>query len=566
MELIAYIRLVRRWAWLLILAAFVGGSVSYIARSSQPATYQAQTLIAIGGSLQSPNPDNQDISTGIQLVQTYAVIVRTNEILQGAVDTLNAPLSAGDLNNALDTQIVSGTSLLRLSVTYTDPVLAADLVNELARQLVLNSPSNIPAEQQAQVDLLKAQVATITEDLTSLRTELESIDAELADENLSDSRRTTLTDDRRRIIDQINKASNNIAGFTNTIASIQQLTNSVEIVETARIPTDSVGAGAFSTVILGAMVSASLAFGVVLLMETLNDTFRSADEITHTLQVPVLGVISKIDAADDAYASKLLTNQASASRSQDEYRILRTNLLFTAENRKGIYIVSSPSPQEGKSVTAANLAVSMARAGLRVLLIDADLRRPRVHEIFGIENVNGLTSLLSRKGNLPSVDSTSPASRGIYWPESWKECVQQTTVENLQVMTSGFIPENPTELLGSALMKRWVDIFKESPHIDIVIFDTPPSLAFSDGPVLAASLAARVLLVFKASTTRRSAGEKTKERFEQVGAEVVGVVLNNANLSIDDYYGYGYGYYYYDKQTSASNANIPNQPADRPTQ
>lgn len=553
MELIEYIRLFRRWLWLLVVAAFVGGGIAFIVQTNQPDRYQATTLLSIGSAIRSPNPENQDLVIGVQLTQTYSVLVRTNEILEATIEALNAPLSVGELNNALNTQIVQGTSLLRLTLTYTDPVLAADLINELARQLQLNSPSNIPPEQQAQAEFLQEQVAIITAELNSLRQELTSVDAQLSSPDLTDATRTNLTETRRRLIDQINEASNNIAGFTNTIARIQELTNSVEIVESARIPTSPVGSGLLTTTILGAMVGVALAAGVVLLFEYLNDTYRNADETTRIMQVPVLGVISKIDANDDSYESRLLSIQGSSSRSQDEYRILRTNLLFTSDQRKGVYVISSPSPQEGKSITTANLAVSMATAGLRVLLIDADLRRPRIHQIFNINNGTGITSLLSARPETSQMaEEAAATSKGIYRPESWRSTVQTVGIDNLQIITSGFIPQNPTELLGSTLMKRWVEIFRESPHIDVVLFDTPPSLAFSDAAVLAASVGAKVLLIVNANVTRRGAGLKAKERFTQVGAEVIGSVLNNADTRVDDYYGYGYyGYYYYDRQPAS---------------
>jgi len=553
MELIEYIRLFRRWLWLLVVAAFVGGGIAFIVQTNQPDRYQATTLLSIGSAIRSPNPENQDLVIGVQLTQTYSVLVRTNEILEATIEALNAPLSVGELNNALSTQIVQGTSLLRLTLTYTDPVLAADLINELARQLQLNSPSNIPPEQQAQAEFLREQVAIITAELNSLRQELTSIDAQLSSPDLTEATRTNLTETRRRLIDQINEASNNIAGFTNTIARIQELTNSVEIVESARIPTNPVGSGLLTTTILGAMVGVALAAGVVLLFEYLNDTYRNADETTRIIQVPVLGVISKIDASDDSYESRLLSMQGASSRSQDEYRILRTNLLFTSEQRKGVYLISSPSPQEGKSITTANLAVSMATAGLRVLLIDADLRRPRIHQIFNINNGTGITSLLSARPETSQMaEEAAATSKGIYRPESWRSTVQTVAIDNLQIITSGFIPQNPTELLGSTLMKRWVEIFRESPHIDVVLFDTPPSLAFSDAAVLAASVGAKVLLIINANVTRRNAGLKAKERFTQVGAEVIGTVLNNADTRVDDYYGYGYyGYYYYDRQPAS---------------
>src|SRR5262249_42437123 len=143
------------------------------------------------------------------------------------------------------------------------------------------------------------------------------------------------------------------------------------------------------------------------------------------------------------------------------------NLLFTTQSRKGVYVVTSPSPEEGKSVTTANLAVTMAQAGLQVLLIDADLRRPRIHEIFNLENKVGLTSLLfADPSKEVNQDNGLPQM-----PSNLKHCLQETGIPKLRVITSGFIPSNPTEILGSVLMQRWIDTFRDSSNIDIVLID-----------------------------------------------------------------------------------------------
>lgn len=544
MELIQYIRLFRRWFWLIFLTAFIGGSVSFIVRSQQPPTYEAQATILIGGFIDDPNPDRTAIGTGEVLAATYVQLVRTFDVLQATVDSLNLPLTADQLRSRINTRIISGTSLLVVSLTYTDPVLAADIVNELTRQIILRSPTNLTTEQQSQIDFLNSQIRALTTELNSLRQTLTQVDEQISNTRSTDTATLAQLSERRTtLINQINEASSNIAQFTTTIANLQRRTNSVEIIESARIPTNTTGSSVLNVTLLGAMVGAALAFGGVLLLEYLNDTFRSADEITQGLNVPVLGVVSRFGKRGEAYNTRLITKQPLLSRTPEEYRTLRTNMLFSADPERKVFVVSSATPQEGKSVTAANLAVSLALAGVRVLLVDADLRRPRVHEIFNLPNELGLTSLLSMPPGEAS-DDTGKVSDRVFNANTWKQCVQTTSVPGLQVITCGFIPKNPTEILGSALMKRWAEVFQKSPNIDVVIFDTPPCLALSDSTVLAASINAQVVLVIEAQRTRRAAAMKAKERFTQVNVDVLGVVLNGADSRQDDYYGYGYGYYY----------------------
>lgn len=578
MELVQYIRLVRRWLWLLILAGFIGGSISFISRVSQAQLYQAQTLIQIGGFIQAQNPNQSEIYTGIALTETYAQLVRTQNVLEATVTALDAPLEPDDLDDILETRILPDTALLRLSITYTDPILSADLANELAAQLILASPTNLTPEQLAQVDLLNEQITSLTQEITDLRGSVSTLDLQLSASNLTDTRREELEAERITLMDQINQSSSNIAQFTNNVASLQGRTNSVEIVEDARIPELSLGRNTISSTILGAITAGALAFGLILLFEYLNDTFHNAEEVSQILKIPMLGVISRYGKKNDPYRNKLLVNNLS-SRVPDEYRTLRTNLLFSIENTNGIFLVTSALPSEGKSITTANLAISIALSGLRVLLVDADLRRPRVHEIFDLQNSVGVTSLLTLvptmsgqavDTNDQSFDETGPIQAHVeriqqeqqqtYSPDVWRQAIQPTQISNLKVMTAGHSVENPTELLGSVLMRRWIQIIHNTGNFDIILIDTPPSLGFSDATVISTSLDAKVLLVIEAGRTRREAAIRLIQRFEQVKSDIVGVILNQANPREESYYGYDYYNNYY-----RSEAQQPIPPQNRNT-
>jgi polysaccharide biosynthesis transport protein len=544
MELQPYIRIIRRWFWLILLAAFVGGSLSFVYKITQAPIYHSQVTIAIGNYLESPNPDSQDLYTGMDLALTYIQIAQTYEVLNGVVESLQLSFGADSLRGLIETEIIDGTSLLQISVAYRDPVLAADIANEIASQLILRSPSNLTPDQQAQVDILIDEIDAQRLILQNLREQLGEIDSGLQANDLSEAERRLLQEQRNRLVSQINEASSNIAQFTNTIATFQQRTNSVEIVESASIPITPLGSSLLNRIVLGALICAALAFGIILAYEYINDSLRNADELTQALNLPVLGVISRFGKNTDKYEERLITNLPGSSQTSEEYRTLRTNLLYTTEKKKRIFIVSSASPEEGKSTTASNLAVSMALSGLRVLLVDSDLRRPKIHQVFSLENNVGLSNILTRKMIEGRIDNSITQNEAVLDQSTWQRAIQRSSIPNLYIIPSGFIPSNPSELLGSMLMKRWMEEFLNSPHIDVVIFDTPPILAVSDSAVLAALLSAKVLLVISAGKTRRNAAIKAKERFNSINVDVVGLVLNNANLRDEDYYGYNYAYYY----------------------
>ena len=549
MELIAYIRLVRKWLWLLLVCGFVGGGISFILSSAQPPRYTAKTTLSIGRYIEAQNPDSADIRTGIDLAQTYAQLIRTRDVLQGTVDALELRLSAEQVANLFTTQILTGTSLMVVNVTYTDAVLAADIANAVADQLVLKSPTNLTPDQQAQVDFANDQIAALSEQIAQQRASLANVNREL-DLTTSEAERAQLTEQQAGLVDQINQASATVATFQNTVSAIQQRTNALDIVERAIIPTSPIGTNIVVNTLLGALVTMLIAFGIIILIEYLDDRIRSTETAAQVLSLPVIGAIPRFTKRNAAYPDRLITQESSMSPITESYRRLRTNLMFTAESaggRKSAFVITSSGPEEGKSVTTANLAVTMALAGMNVLLIDADLRRPRVHEIFGLENEVGLTTLLFADPGNGSNGHDDSHNSSI---SKLNQCLQLTSVPKLKVITSGFTPSNPTEILGSALMKRWIDTFRAARDIDIVLIDTPPALLFADSSILASVAKADVLMVIDAGKTRTGAALETKEQFTQLGLEIKGVIVNRVNPRDERgrygySYGYGYGYGYY---------------------
>jgi len=543
MELVAYLRLFRKWLWLLALGAFLAGGAAFLRASRLPDIYQASVTVQVGSAMEQPNPQYGDLITGENLARTYVHLAKSYDVLSAAVQASNLAISPDALGGSLRASVVEGTSLMVLTVTSTDPVLAADMANAVAEQLVRNNPSNLTVQQQEQIDLARGEIAKLNQELSTARVELTSIDNRLA--NLTDEDEIRALRERRdTVVAQINQASQNIASYSNMISNLQQRTNVLTIIERARIPTRAIGANLFSQALLGAMVGAALAGGLALLIEYLDDTISGPTEATQLLGVPTLAAITRFGKPRDGYQQRLITYRDPGSPSAEEYRTLRTNLLFSSNGStpaKRAHVITSPGPSEGKSVTVANLAVTMAMAGWRVLLIDADLRRPRMHEAFNLKNDVGLSTLLSI-----SPDDLNPATPdGSRLLRSIQDCVQETDIPGLRVITSGHIPLNPTEVLGSASMQRWFQEFRARDDIDIILFDSPPALVVADSAVLASAIDVPVLLVVEARGTRRGAAALVREQFEQLSIKISGVVLNAVSPRDRGTYGYGYNYYYY---------------------
>jgi non-specific protein-tyrosine kinase len=208
----------------------------------------------------------------------------------------------------------------------------------------------------------------------------------------------------------------------------------------------------------------------------------------------------------------LITISNPRSPISEAYRTLRTNLEFSSLDKPlKTMVVTSAGPEEGKSTTLANLAVTLAQAEREVILVDCDLRRPSQHEIFDVENGVGLTSMV--------VDE-----------EAFKNPpLQETPVPNLKLLPSGPLPPNPSELLGSRRMEEIITTLREK--ADLVLFDAPPIIAVTDAAVLASKVDG-VLLVISAGTTKRDHAQRAKALLQKVNARLVGAVLNNVRMDV----------------------------------
>jgi len=221
---------------------------------------------------------------------------------------------------------------------------------------------------------------------------------------------------------------------------------------------------------------------------------------------------------------ELLTYQYPKSSMAEAYRTLRTNLGFASmDDPCRSILFTSTSPRDGKSTVASNLAVVMAQAGNRVALIDADLRKPIQHKIFDVDNRQGLTSVLLRE-----VEAEKAMHNGL--------------VENLHVLTSGPIPPNPAEILGSERARQVLQQLLD--EYDYVFIDSPPILAVTDSAILS-TIVDGVVLVVNYAVTRNELAREAVEQFKKANARIIGVVLNQVKMESSDYKNYYYYYYHY---------------------
>ena len=306
-------------------------------------------------------------------------------------------------------------------------------------------------------------------------------------------------------------------------------TQMVQVMDSAEPGKTPVKPNKTVNIALGLLFGLIIGIGLAFFIEYLDTSVKTIDDVERTFQAPVLGVIPQ----NIGY----LLDEGAESKHAEAYRVLRTNLLFSRKDEKlNTIVVVSAGAGEGKSTTTINLATVFAQAGNRVLIVDSDLRRPTLHKLFKVTNNLGLTNYLLKQNTIAEV-------------------VQTTMVPGLDFMASGKLPNSSMGILGSSQMKEMVSELKQ--RYDFILFDSPPILGVSDASVLASE----VDLVMQVIQYRRYPQPMTiraKQMIEKVGGNLVGIVLNNINMSQDEGYYYYSGYYhdyYYSKNPSEQEAD-----------
>ena len=513
MELKRYFSAIKKWWWLLVASTLVATVSGYVAVSRMPRVYQAFTSLMVGQSLSEANPTNQDLYISQQLAQTYREIVTRQPILQGAADALG--LSFVPRTGDVSAWLVPGTQLLGISVRDTDPERARALADAIAQELIEQTPNEIE-EDQARQGFVRSQLQSLEE---NIKVTEEEILAEQAKLDAADSARA-IEEYQTYIIALQDKLASYQATYASLMQSMEGRTNFISVFEPAITSPTPVSPRVMETVLLAAASGLLLAVGGIFLIEFLDDTVKSADDLKRLTGLTVVGSIARIPGAGSD--RKLLQVEEDPFPIVEAYRTLRTNLLVASIDQPiHTLIVTSPVPFDGKSTTVANLGVIMAKTGKSVILVDADLRRSSLHRFFQLPNREGLTNVLLQ--GEPTLDG-------------W---LQETGVENLRLLASGPLPPNPPELLGSQKMRRLCEnLIQEA---DMVIFDTPPTLLVTDATVLA-MMVDGVLVITDAEKTRRGAIQETVENLRKAGANILGAVLNRMPLRGGEYSYYRYDY------------------------
>ncbi|MBN1429858.1 MAG: polysaccharide biosynthesis tyrosine autokinase [Anaerolineae bacterium] len=512
MELRQYLLLARRWWWLVILLAVLGGGVSFGISLFKDPIYEASTNVLI---YQAPGslPDEQAVLAGQRVAATYAELLHQRPVLEKVIADLGLATSPDLLERQITATPIRDTNLLVLSVRDTDPQRAADIANKIVAVFVEQN-------QEDQANRYADQLAILSEEIQRSQADIDNTEARL--EALREETSLEGTAERNRLEELLTEKRGNHATLLQGYTEMRlKTTDKITVSETAQwgkkltSPTRDTMMG----IVIGIMAGV----GIIILIEYLRETVKSDVEIKHITGAPTLGIIGNIRANGHGV---LVTALEPRSVIAEAYRVLRANLEFAeAGERVSTLVVTSSGPVEGKSTTAANLAIALAQSGKRVILVDTDLRRPSLHKMFNQSNDRGLTSALLQMDDV-----------------SVNDCLNATEIDGLYLLPSGPLPPNPADLLGSQRMADLIENLRA--QADIIIFDCPPLLAVADTTLLSRYCDAALLVVLSEATHGRAL-HRAKEQIDQSGIRLLGVVLNRVSPAASGYY---QSYYHYPQE------------------
>ncbi|MBK7918643.1 MAG: polysaccharide biosynthesis tyrosine autokinase [Chloroflexi bacterium] len=515
MALKDYFSLVWRWTWLVVLGVLVAGGAAYIVSKNTTPVYRASSRLLIDEAPGSnAGNDYSQVLFEQRLAQTYVEILTTTPILEKTISALDLPFSAAALRGKITVSAPQDTQIIVISVEDTDKERTAAIANALGEVFIAENQARDNLRYAEPIANWQGRMNEIADTIQGLETQINVFSEAESAEDLAL---------RSRLETQLNEAQIRYTEAFNNLNQLQidqakESSNLVPI-EPATTPTAPIRPRTATNTMLAMVVGGMIAIGIIFLIEYLDDTVKSPDQILEDTGLTTVGAIANIKS--EAMPQRLITQLSPRDPISEAYRVVRTNLSFSAvdEGLRSILITSS-SPGEGKSTTAANLAVVMAQTGKTVILVDADLRRPVQHKIFEVSNNIGLTTAV--------LDSESAI----------KQHIQDTEIPYLRIMTSGPIPPNPAELLSSHRMAQMMQELQDA--AEVVILDTPPVLTVADASILGA-LVSGCLLVVDTGKTKRNTLIGAAERLQHTGGNVFGAILNKLN---PDRRGYGYYYYY----------------------
>jgi len=610
---------------LTIITSFVAVVIlSFLYVSRQPLLYEASSTVkieerkTIAGLLTEwivYNPADV-MASETQAITGYPVIKKV--ALRLGLITEESPLEnihevVGHLRSKIDTERIKDTNMIQITATSSQAQEVTDLANIVAEVYIEENLLEKAKQARHAREFIEEQLATIEDRLRQTEERLRIFGDEVRGVKLAEPIENKLvelefqlaellqqyTKKHPKVIqlqEQIKQMEQQIKGFSGQELEYARLSREVDVnkklyamlkekleeariteaqkigdvsvVNPAALPHTPISGNKSVALPVGMIMGLVLGFSLALLLETMDTSIGTIEDVENVIKLPVLGLVPSIEEAkrkrgfiaelknrimpvsknqEEEKLTRLIAHYKPRSPAAEAYRNIHTNLKL--DPTKKVILVTSSGPREGKTTVVTNLGIVMAQAGLKTLLVSADLRRPILSKIFGVKKEPGLSELIM--GTVQLEDALNNITDIMLGEMKFDDIRLTPGIENIWIISSGKLPSNPVEVLDAKGMPALIEKFKS--QFDVIIFDAPPVLPVTDASILAPKVDC-VVIVYEIGRTSREALMRTKTQLQSIGSKVAGVILNNTRpqtetLSSYPYY-YHYKYKYYDKQDS----------------
>lgn len=510
MEIRWYADILQRRKWVVMLTTFMAVAVSGLGSYLMTPVYSASTMVRIA-QVQDTSIDYFDLNYSVRLMNTYAHLLVSGPFLEEVIQRLDLDTLPEELAKSIKVAALPDTELLKITAESPHPTQAMEIANTLGGLLIQEGQKLYSGEGKTFRQMLQEQLTIVEENLRGDRALLQS----LVNDNTGQDQTVRIQDLNTRIRAQEETYAMLLREHERAQVGEEVRANSISVVEPAIVPKAPIKPRIKLNITLGALVGLVGGLGLAFFFENLDRTPHSAGEEEAAATGQLLGWTPNFRTPTRARRGMVVLDLDARSPASEPYRILRTSF-FSGPSRapKKILLMTSVRPGTGKSTVLANLAAAMAQAGQKVVVVDSNFRDPSLHQVFDLSNEVGLSNVIL---DLSRVDTA----------------LQKTKIQGLRVLTSGPLPANPADLLGSANMQEL--IWELATQSDMVLLDSPPISAVADAAVLAA-IVDGVLLVAAGDQATGGSIHRALEEMDKAGVKALGLLLNKAKAGREEYY------------------------------
>jgi non-specific protein-tyrosine kinase len=515
LDLRQLIRSVRRWWWISCLVPVAFALLAMLITSQQQPKYASTATMYINPASGTGAADYNAVLTAERLSKTYQKLAKNRTVLEQVIADLQLPYGSGTLAKQITATADGETQLLGITVSDTDPTRAANIANAVATRFQSYVVNELSTSSETDLEAINAILRDMETEVKNVQAQIDELQAR------SDADSATVQAQIDALTARLEESQGAYGRLLSTASEMRAYAALSGAQITVAVPA-SVPGGPYApnrtvNIMLGFVAGLILALGIILVLEYLDNTVKALTDFPALVGAPLLSTVTSIPKLTQG-RKQLFVLEHPKGGAAESIRLLRTNIEFASATKEIATLgITSANPGEGKSTIAANLAVALAQAGFVTALLDADLRRPSQHRIFGVGNDRGLSTLLS------APDRT------------WDWAAQPTMLPNLSLIPAGPLPPNPADLLSLERMRRLLAEMQET--FDVIIVDTPPVLVVSD-PLIVAAHVDGMIMVARSGKTRLDALRRASATIQRGAIRIIGVIVNHQSGRGSE------GYYY----------------------